>query len=396
MTTQYADSDSVLVHTLNRRLLLQTAAAGLAATALATFAPRSARTADPATAGLEQALQSFVARGLPGVSLYVERAGEAVFAKTAGFASVERQIPLTSAHRFRLGSVAKASTATVVLQLVEEGALSLDDTVTEWLDDPATGRIPNVDRITLRQLLNHTGGIYDYADEEDSPFWQVYLGDNPDWTRVWTIPELLAYADGASHAPYFAPGESWAYSNTGYVLLGLVVERVTGHRLADEVRDRVLVPLSLNETFLAEGAAIPAGTADCYHALAGELVNVTLINLSWAWACGWTVSTMADFARFGRTMLDGALVSPASHREQFAFVPDPRFASVGWGMGVWSQPSAHGQVVGLGGDGPGFTANLARLAKVDLTVAVLLNSAGGDAGTGDIRDEAFGALLGPV
>ena len=398
MTSHHRARGSLPALTLTRRsLLLRVTATGLTATALAAFAPRGSRAADPATAGLDEALRATLGQGLPGVALSVERAGELIYSGVAGLASVEQEVPLTLNHRFRLGSVAKASTAIAVLQLDEEGVLSLDDTVTKWLDDPAAGRIPNVDRVTLRQLLNHTSGIYDYLDENDSPIVAALLGGDADWSKVWTVDELLAYADGANHAPYFAPGEGWAYSNTGYVLLGLIVERATNHRLADEVRDRVLAPLALDETFLAEGADIPDGTVDCYQALGGELVNMTEINLSFAWACGWTVSTMADFVRFGRAVLDGDLLSPASFEEQFAIVPFPQApeSGVGFGMGVWTLPSSYGQLVGLGGDGPGFTANLARLPTDDLTVAVLLNSAGLDYGTDRVRDAALGAVLGP-
>jgi D-alanyl-D-alanine carboxypeptidase len=395
--TMQNTANVIYARTLTRRtLFLQTAAAGLAATALATFAPRGTRAADPTSAELDVVLNDLVARGAPGISLSVERGGEPVYSGTAGVASIEQQTPLTAKHRFRLGSVAKPFTAIAVLQLVEDGILSLDDTAARWLDDPAVGRIPNVDRATLRQLLNHTSGIYDYRDDDGAFVQDAFLGPDADWTRVWTPKELLAYADGARHAPYFAPGAGWAYSNTGYVLLGLIVEQVTSRRLADELRDRILVPLALENTFFAEGAAIPDGAVDCYHALDGELVNVTAINLSSAWACGWTVSSMADFARFGRAVLGGELLSPASAEEMLAFVPDPRFETVGWGMGVWSQPSPHGQVVGIGGDGPGFTANLSRLSAGDLTVAVLINTAGGEIGSGEICDAAHTAVLGPA
>ena len=107
------------------------------------------------------------------------------------------ETPLAPTDRFRIYSITKTFTAVLVLQLVDEGVLTLDDTVSQWLDDPVVGRIPNVDRITLRQLLTHTSGVYDYFDD-DSPFWQdAYFGEGADWTRVWTPQELLAYADGA-------------------------------------------------------------------------------------------------------------------------------------------------------------------------------------------------------
>lgn len=396
LTHEYV-STSLRRQKIHRRRLLQTTVTGLTAAAFAGFAgaaPHGTRAAPHAYADLDTVLQSVIDAGLPGVALSVEQGGEPVYSGVAGYASVESRTPLTASHRFRLGSVAKPFTATTVLQLVDAGVLSLDDTVTRWLDDPTVLAIPNVDHITLWQLLNHTSGVYDFADENDSPLWATYLGETPNWSKVWTNQELLAFADGANHQPYFEPGQSWAYSNTAYVLLGMIVEQVTNNRLADEVATRIIAPLALNDTFLAEGAAIPEGTTDCYHSIGGELINTTEINLSWTWACGWTVATMADFVRFGRATLGGEMVSPTSFQHQFTFVPDPRSIAVGWGMGVWSQPSAYGQVFGMGGDGPGFTANLARLVTHDLTVAVLLNSAGTELGTGQIRDQALGAILG--
>jgi D-alanyl-D-alanine carboxypeptidase len=207
---------------------------------------------------------------------------------------------------------------------------------------------------------------------------------------------LLAYADGAHHAPYFGPGQSFHYSNTGNVLLGMVVERATGHQFADAVQARVLDPLGLADTFLADGGALPEGTVDGYHLLNGELVNVTEINLSWAWTAGGMVSTAADVARFARAAFDGELVSPESFREMFTLTPDPRpqLAGVGWGMGVFVVPSPNGELVSGGGDGPGFFSRMSRLPDADLTVVSLVNMGGDDGAADTLRDEAIGAVLG--
>src|SRR5215208_5882816 len=152
-------------------------------------------------------LQAGIDQGLTGVALSVEQGGEVLFDGVAGVANSEAQTPLAPTDRFRIYSITKTFTAVLILQLVDEGVLSLDDTVTDWLDDPEVVRIPNVDRITIRRLLTHTSGVYDYF-AEDSPFWQdAYLGEDADWSRVWSPGELLAYADGAKHAPDFAPGE---------------------------------------------------------------------------------------------------------------------------------------------------------------------------------------------
>jgi D-alanyl-D-alanine carboxypeptidase len=206
MTAQRTGWCSVHPQVVNRRTLLRyVAAVGLAAPALAALlssSTRVARAGDPVSGLLDAALAAAVEQGLPGVTLLVERDGEPVYAGAAGVASIEREAPLKPTDRHRIYSIAKAFTATVVLQLVDEGVLQLDDTVARWLDDPAVGRIPHVDRITLRQLLNHTSGIYDYGDEADSPFFaDAFLGEGADWATVWTPQELLTYADGAWLAP---------------------------------------------------------------------------------------------------------------------------------------------------------------------------------------------------
>jgi D-alanyl-D-alanine carboxypeptidase len=165
------------------------------------------------------------------VSLSMSRAKERLsFSGTAGVVNIEQETPMQAADRFRINSIAKMFTATVVLQLVDEGLLTMKDTVTHRLSDPVVLKIPNVHQITLRQLLNHSSGIYDFADDRESQFWvDAFLGPNADWAKVWTMDEMLAYADGANHDPYFEPGTSVYYSNSDYLLLGLIVEEATAN-----------------------------------------------------------------------------------------------------------------------------------------------------------------------
>ena len=397
MTRQDTGSNTVHPRVFDRRALLRRAAAvGLATPALAALASSGARVAragDPVADHLDAALAAAVEEGLPGVALRVERAGEPVYSGAAGVASIERETPLKTTDRHRIYSIAKTFTAIVTLQLVDEGVLALDDTVTRWLDDPAVTRIPNVDRVTLRQLLNHTSGIYDFADDSDSPFWtDAFLGEGADWTKVWTPPELLAYADGANHAPYFAPGEGYYYSNTNYILLGLIVEEATGRSFGDELRTRILEPLALEDTFLVEGAAMPDGTVDIYHLLDGQLVNLSASNLSWDWTAGGMVSTTADLARFARAVFGGDLLSPASFTEMFTFVPTDR-PGLEEGMGVYRTQSPNGELVGMDGQGPGASSLMMRLAAADLTVVVLANMAPDEGATEVVRDEAIRTVL---
>jgi D-alanyl-D-alanine carboxypeptidase len=282
----------------------------------------------------------------------------------------------------------------VTLQLVDEGVLSLDDTVTKWLDEPAVTRIPNVDRVTLRQLLVHTSGIYDFADDTDSPFWEdAFLGPEADWTKVWTPQELLSYADGANHAPYFDPGQGWAYSNTNYILIGLMVEKATDHTFGAELKPRILEPLALDDTFLAEGADMPDGVVDAYQQIEGTLVSLSETNLSWAWTFGGMVSTPADLARFSRAVFAGELLSPASFKEMFTFVEADKPGKFE-GMGVYKIGSPNGELVGMDGAGPGANSSMMRLPEADLTVIVFNNMAPDEGATDQLRDEAFRVVLG--
>ena len=339
-------------------------------------------------------LQAALDDGLPGVALLLEQGGSVVYSGAAGVANIEDQTPLLATDRFRIYSITKTFTAIVILQLVDESILTLDDTVAQWLDAPAVARIPNIDRITLRQLLTHTSGIYDYADDNDSPFWQdAFLGPDADWTKVWTVEELLAYADGANHAPYFEPGQGVFYSNTEYILLGLVVEAATGRSFGDELRTRILEPLALSDTFLAEGGAMPEGIVHGYQLLEGELVDISASNLSWVWTAGGMVSTTADLARFARAVFGGELLSPASFTEMFTFVAEPGRPGFAFGMGLYQIESPNGVLVGNDGQSAGFSSSMMRLAEADITAVVITNMAPDEGRLDQVRDEAIAWVL---
>jgi D-alanyl-D-alanine carboxypeptidase len=403
MTRSNSVHDALRRTSVDRRALLRRAVAGgLAVPALAALATSGAQaaawpapiahTTDPLTGALEALIAGAVEGGLPGVALQVERGGETIFSGAAGLASIEEQTPLKVNDRQRIYSIAKTFTTIVTLQLVDEGVLSLDDTVTDWLDDPAVTLIPDVDQVTLRQLLLHTSGIYDFADDNDSSFWADAFGPEADWTKVWTPTELLAYADGANHAPYFAPGEGYFYSNTNFILVGLIVEKATGRTYGDELRARILRPLALDDTFFAEGAAMPEGTVDAYQLIEGQLFSLSGTNLSWAWTFGGMVSTPADLARFARVVFGGELLSPASFEEMFTFVPADKLGKFE-GMGVYKIGTPNGELVGMDGTGPGLNSSMMRLPAADLTVLLIVNLAPDEGATELLRDEAIRLVL---
>jgi D-alanyl-D-alanine carboxypeptidase len=344
------------------------------ASALVTPGITAAQAATPtSTSRLDDVLQSGLDRGLTGMVLYVEHGDEIIFDEAAGLASVENQTALATTDRFRIYSVTKTFTATLILQLVDEGLVSLDDTVTAWLGDPVVARIPNIEQITVRQLLTHTSGIYDYFDA-DSPFWQdAYLGEGADWSRVWTPEELLAYADGAIHAPYFAPGKGVHYSNTAYILLGMIVEKAAGQPFADRLHEQLLDPLGLSDTSFAADMPAPGGAVEGYQAIDGELVNVSATHLSAQWAEGGIVSTTRDLAQFTDALFGGSVLAPATLREMLAFAPSER-PGIAWGMGTARVQTPSGDLIGMGGRGPGFAARMFRQPESDLTVVLLTNT----------------------
>ncbi len=185
-------------------------------------------------------------------------------------------------NTFRAGSIVKPFVATAVLQLVEEGKVALDDPLPAVLPQDVVAPIEDADRITVRMLLNHTSGIPEYSDREH----ERMVAADPH--RVWQVDEYLEMA--AAHPRQFDPGEGYAYSNTDYNLLGLVIEEATGESWREAVRDRVIDQLDLEHTSLPEpgDASIGSGAAHGYELLDGELRDYTDIDPSVAGAAGGT------------------------------------------------------------------------------------------------------------
>jgi D-alanyl-D-alanine carboxypeptidase len=239
--------------------------------------------------------------------------------------------PVPAAGRFRTGSITKTFVATVVLQLAGEGRLSLDDRVRRWLPDI----VPDAGRITLRQLLQHTSGVRNYTA---TAAFEAVFGGPADVARLrdrtWTPRELLGFLDDPSLL--FEPGTDWRYSNTNYLLLGLVVERVTGRTYAQEIRRRILGPLALRHTAVpGTDSRLRGPHPHGYLALrAGGIdpVDITDFNPSVAGASGEMVSTAADLNAFLRALIGGRLLRPAEQREMLTAYPAP--TDYGYGLGL--------------------------------------------------------------
>ena len=244
------------------------------------------------------ALDALIATGVPGVVVFA-RDGNRTFLLARGDADTATQAPMRTTARFRVASITKSFVAAVVLQLVGEGRLALDERV----DDVVPGLLPKADAaVTVRDLLHHTSGLYDFATDWHW-FWPYFHGDPG---HQWSPRQLLAFA--RSRPLRFRPGSRWQYSSSNYVVLGLIVQAVTHESLATELKQRLFVPLGLRATTFEAGSAAGPALADGYTLRQSRVTDVTRFSPSAWWAAGAIVSSATDVARFYRALLRGRIL----------------------------------------------------------------------------------------
>jgi len=357
----------------------------LAAAALLAAAAPAARAATPVHHGSHavgprlQAILDHAVKApgteFPGVSLYVRGPGHRVWSGAAGRARVHPATPMRPQDRFRAGSIMKPLVAAATLQLVEEGRLRLDDPLPAVLSAKVLARFPDADRITVRMLLNHTSGIGEYSDER----FDREVAAHP--RRQWSMAELL---DRAAAVPrVFPPGEGFAYSNTDYNLLGLILEHVTGKPWRAVVRARVIERLHLRHTSLPEPGTVPAGRdiAHGYQAIDGKVYDFTNVDSSMAGAAGGNalLTNAEDLTRFLHGLLSGRLF----HRRQtldemrtFLDTPDDHGRN-GYGLGLERYALPGGiELIGHMGTGAGYRALMFHLPAKHVDFTLALNGTG--------------------
>ncbi|MEV4141304.1 serine hydrolase domain-containing protein [Dactylosporangium sp. NPDC049742] len=311
--------------------------------------------------------------GFPGALASVRGADGRVREYTAGVGDLRTGRPMPRNGHVRIGSNTKTFTAVVVLQLAGEGRIDLDATVERYLPGVVRGNGNDGSRITVRQLLQQTSGLPDYDDV------------------LFTRPEDLA---GLAHAyfeprrlvdaaltrpPQFAPGNQWQYSNTNYVLAGLVVEEVTRRPIGEEITRRIIEPLRLRDTSWpgVGEQRLPEPHPHGYVATApgAAWVDVTAMDPSLGWSAGQLISTPADLRTFFSALLDGRLLKPAQQAAMLRTVAAPGFEPTGdwqYGLGIARHPlPCGGDGWGHGGDIQGFeTRNLATTDGRSVVVTV--------------------------
>ncbi|MFF8727325.1 serine hydrolase domain-containing protein [Streptomyces sp. NPDC015171] len=343
-------------------------------------------------AGTREAIDAAVAAGVPGVTVTAKDA-RGTWSATAGVGDLRTGEPRSTADRYRVGSITKTFVSTVLLQLEAEGRLSLDDTVDTWLPGVVRGHGHDGRHITVRQLMNHTSGIYNYTSDED--FARAYfLKDGFDRHRYDTRTPAELVAVAMRHEPDFAPGTSWNYSNTNYVLAGMVIEKVTGRPYAAEIRRRVIEPLRLTATSLpGTKVTLPRPASRAYSKLAetatGPSYDVTNLNPSIASAAGEMISNSADLDRFYSALLSGKLLPARQLKEMKNTVAIPGAPNVRYGLGLIDTTLTCGVHV-WGHDGGIHGSASSAVTTTDGRHSVALNFNGDWAGdTGSVIEKEF-------
>jgi D-alanyl-D-alanine carboxypeptidase len=327
-----------------------------------------AQEANPGTA-LQVLLDEQVQQqGILGMVMAVRLPDGTVISESSGYLDPDGKNVWTMDTQSALASITKTFTAVVIMQLVQEGKLSLDDTIEKWFPEQ-----PNGNNITLRMLLSHTSGLANYISGENVM--------DPKWSREWTPLELVAEASKLE--PLEEPGSEVAhYSNTNYALLGLVTEKVTGNSWEEEIRSRIIEPLELkNTTFLGEagvwGGSMVAGYAKTEDGYISSLELPNYPHPSTPWAAGAVVSTVSDLMTFASALFDGTLVSKETLSQMATPVaPDDKDPMV-WGLGGATLEHLPGGF-GMGGDIPGYHAFFIGVQDTKVVVAALVNSEEGD------------------
>lgn len=331
---------------------------------------------------------------IPGAVVVVKSPKDGDWTATFGTGTIGKDDPMTVDDHFRIGSNTKTMTVTVLMQLAQEGKLSLDDPIGKYWPG-----VPNGDRITLTQLAEMRSGLYNYTFDYD---FSAAIDKDPQ--KVWTPEELLAIA--FAHPVDFQPGERFEYCNTNTILLGLVIQKVTNMPVADNFRQRIFEPLGLKHTSFPAPAdsSMPdphpqgyafgtmVSTIDTFAlppdqqaaALAGTLKpgNQTTSSPSWTWTAGAAISTVDDMTTYTKALVDGKLLDAKLQKMRMDSIQpiDPANpAMAGYGLGIVRFGEHQ---FGHDGQIPGYMTYMASDPDSGLTIVVATNLAAVPSGEG--------------
>lgn len=302
---------------------------------------------------------------VPGVSVGIWTPGKGQYVKSFGVRDKSTGQAMAPDLFMRIGSETKTFTVTALLQLVDQGKVGLDDTIGAYVDG-----VPNGDRITLRQLADMRSGLFNYSADDD--FFKALTSDP---NRPFTPQELLDYS--FKHPVLFPPGKEFYYCNTNLILLGLVVEKMSGQHLNEYIHDHILNPAGLADTLFPTGNEFPTPHSQGYtnQTATGKVEDSADWDPSWGWAAGAMISTLDDLRIWARTVATGVLpdgdrmISPATQRQRL-ITPATPIPGAGYGLGIFNVQGW----IGHNGSLPGYESLTIYLPSAQATLVVVLNT----------------------
>ena len=315
------------------------------------------------------------AGSFPGGTAGFALADGSSFGIAAGVSDRTTKAPMKPTDRLLLGSVGKTYVSAVALQLVHEGRIGLDDLIAKYLGaEPWFARVPNAAAITVRQLMNHTSGLVRY---ELNPKFTADLSANPD--KVWTPAERIAYL--LDSKPPFAAGQGWEYSDTNYIVLGLIIERTGGAPYYEQLTKRILRPFKLNDTVPADSRRVPGlvqGYAGPDNPFGGadEMIKdgQFAVNPQFEWTGGGLAVTAEDLARWAKLLYEGKVVDASLMDDLLDGVLARLGPETKYGLGVIVRPTALGATYGHSGFMPGYQTDVMYFPELKAAIAVQVNS----------------------
>lgn len=319
---------------------------------------------------------------IPGAVLAVRSPNGAVWIGTSGYGQIgsavsandaqySTDVAMSSEMHFHIGSITKTFTATIILQLIDEGKISLDDTINQviqkWIPNYFDFTIPYSDTITIRNLLEMRSGMGNYSSNSK------YMQDvniNPLAKR--DPKTLIRYGVESEDTPAYPPGTRSEYNNGNYILLGIFIEKITGNTYTNEVSERIIKPLNLKNTSVPSDPSMPDPYAHGYKYsnTDNELLDLsTATDPSWGWAAGSIISTVSDLLIWAKALAEGTLISSTMQQERMKMfeIDIEDFSGISYGLGIYSDNGA----IGHGGDYSGFyTAYAVRYKNYDFAVLV--------------------------
>ena len=347
---------------------------------LLTFSSSSAQTYLPPElrASIDEIVRNVLATtGVPSASLAVVKAGKVAYVQAFGNARLDPHTPASPEMRYSIGSISKQFTAAAILMLAEEGKLSLDDPVSKYVSG-----LTRADEVTIRELLSHTSGYQDY------------------WPQDYVMPMMLKpvtpdqILDHWARIPLdFDPGTKWQYSNTNYVISGVIVEKVSGMPLWTLLGKRVFTPLGMNSISDTNERALPPTDPGGYFRYAlGPLYPAPKEGQGWMFAAGELAMTAEDLAKWDISIINQTVLKPASYKEMETVVLLKNGAPTRYGLGVGvSMVNGH-RVLEHGGEVSGFTAENIVLPDDKIAIVVLTNQDAAEAAS-QIGTQVRSALL---